>query len=183
MAKLQDSGERREFETGAARDISEGKGRCDLLPLDVVGQLLMAPPLFFMEKFKESKDVAYLQDAITTFCNVISMDIPTAMLEVSIHFEDGAKKYSENNWKKGIPLHAYLDSAARHYLKYARGDTDEPHDRAFIWNLLCAYWTYAHKPEQDDVEIDSRPFETINEIRTRFGLASFEELDKLVDHD
>ena len=30
--KLQDSEERRVFETGAVRDRSEGKGRCDLLP-------------------------------------------------------------------------------------------------------------------------------------------------------
>ena len=30
-----DSGNRRQFETGAVRDIQEGKGRCDLLPLDV----------------------------------------------------------------------------------------------------------------------------------------------------
>jgi len=29
---IQDSGTRREFETGAVRDMAEGKGRCDLLP-------------------------------------------------------------------------------------------------------------------------------------------------------
>lgn len=29
---LKDSGNRREFETGAVRDMQEGKGRCDLLP-------------------------------------------------------------------------------------------------------------------------------------------------------
>ena len=29
---LKDSGTRREFETGAVRDMAEGKGRCDLLP-------------------------------------------------------------------------------------------------------------------------------------------------------
>ena len=40
MAKLKDSGERRQFESGAVRDISEGKGRCDLLPLDAVGLLV-----------------------------------------------------------------------------------------------------------------------------------------------
>lgn len=33
MAELKDSGARREFESGAVRDIQEGKGRCDLLPL------------------------------------------------------------------------------------------------------------------------------------------------------
>ena len=34
---LPDSGDRTEFESGAVRDIQAGKGRCDLLPLDVVG--------------------------------------------------------------------------------------------------------------------------------------------------
>ena len=29
---LKDSGDRREFETGAVRDMETGKGRCDLLP-------------------------------------------------------------------------------------------------------------------------------------------------------
>ena len=29
---VKDSGERRGFETGAVRDMAEGKGRCDLLP-------------------------------------------------------------------------------------------------------------------------------------------------------
>ena len=29
---IKDSGNRREFDTGAVRDMSEGKGRCDLLP-------------------------------------------------------------------------------------------------------------------------------------------------------
>lgn len=42
---LQDSGARREFVTGAVRDIAEGKGRADLLPLDVVDSL------YFKEEF------------------------------------------------------------------------------------------------------------------------------------
>jgi len=33
MSKILDSGNRRTFQTGAVRDIQEGKGRCDLLPL------------------------------------------------------------------------------------------------------------------------------------------------------
>lgn len=32
MAELKDSGNRREFETGAVRDMQEGKGRMDLVP-------------------------------------------------------------------------------------------------------------------------------------------------------
>ena len=33
--EILDSGARVEFDSGAVRDIKEGKGRCDLLPLDV----------------------------------------------------------------------------------------------------------------------------------------------------
>lgn len=40
---IMDSGERRRFSTGAVRDIADGKGRCDLLPLDVVGAITNDP--------------------------------------------------------------------------------------------------------------------------------------------
>jgi hypothetical protein len=69
-------------------------------------------------------------------------------LEVAKHFEEGAKKYGENNWQKGIPVHCYIDSAVRHYLKWLRGDKDEPHDRAFVWNIMCCIWEVDfHKEE------------------------------------
>lgn len=148
---LKDSGDRRDFGTGAVRDKSEDKGRCDLLPLDVVGKLLNAFPLEFIEEFKRSKDVSNLMDAIITFTGATKENISTAILEVSKQFEEGAKKYGEYNWQKGIPLHSYIDSGVRHYIKHLRGDTDEPHDRAFIWNILCAIWTYNNKPELDDI--------------------------------
>ncbi len=40
MSTILDSGARREIGTGAVRDIAEGKGRADLLPIDIVAQLL-----------------------------------------------------------------------------------------------------------------------------------------------
>lgn len=60
-----------------------------------------------------------------------------ALEELAKHFEDGALKYGENNWTKGQPLSWYLDSAFRHLLKTMRGQTDEPHDRAAAWNIMC----------------------------------------------
>ena len=105
---IKDSGNRRIFESGAERDIQEGKGRCDLLPA-------------------------------------------CAILRLAKHYEAGAKKYSERNWEKGIPIHSFIDSAIRHILRYLEGQTDEDHLCAAAWNLLGAMWTEEKHPELQDI--------------------------------
>lgn len=105
---IKDSGTRREFESGAVRDVQEGKGRLDLLPA-------------------------------------------CAILRVARHFEAGAKKYSDRNWEKGIPVHSFIDSALRHLMKYLDGQNDEDHLCAAAWNLLCAMWTEEKHPELQDI--------------------------------
>lgn len=149
--ELKDSGERRKFETGAVRDVAEGKGRCDLLPLDVVGTVTNNTTLRLIEHYIRTGNLDCLYGVVRTFSIDEFGNIETAMLEVSKHYEDGAKKYDERNWQKGIPLHCYIDSGVRHYLKHMRGDTDEPHDRAFLWNMLGAIWTHVNKPELIDL--------------------------------
>ena len=146
--EIKDSGARREFSTGAVRDIQEGKGRCDLMPLGALGTTLNNPTLCYLADFQDDGKIIHLKDALTS--SGVYHDGYTMMLEVSKHFEAGAKKYGEHNWQKGIPTHCYIDSAVRHYLKWLRGDTDEPHDRAFVWNVLCCMWTCTHKPELND---------------------------------
>lgn len=91
---IKDSGKRRSFKTGSKRDLRDGKGRFDLLPL-------------FAEE------------------------------ELAKHFENGAKKYGDNNWLLGQPLAGYADSARRHLNKHLRGQRDEPHLVAAVWNLMC----------------------------------------------
>ena len=105
---IKDSGTRREFESGAVRDVQEGKGRLDLLPA-------------------------------------------CAILRVARHFEAGAKKYSDRNWEKGIPVHSFIDSALRHLMKYLDGQNDEDHLCAAAWNLLCAMWTEEKRPDLQDI--------------------------------
>lgn len=163
VRKILDSGNRRQFESGAVRDIQEGKGRCDLLPLDVVAEYWKLKYLaqqisddshsiydifHYISEFMDTGDIKHL-------CCALYVDFPyiesaSMFLEVSKHFEEGAKKYGENNWRKGIPVHCYIDSAVRHLLKYIRGDNDEPHDRAFCWNIMCAIWTCKHHPELNE---------------------------------
>lgn len=150
MSEILDSGERREFPTGAIRDVSEGRGRCDLLPLDVVNDMLMTEITRYLDEFQQTGNYGHLRRALFQFGQTRFGGTETMLLEVSKHFANGAKKYEENNWRKGIPVKSYIDSAVRHYLKYERGDEDEPHDLAFVWNLLCCIWTCKHKPELND---------------------------------
>lgn len=153
---IQDSGNRREFETGAVRDIAEGKGRCDLLPLDIVSNFigkdtLSGDVLKNIYQYTRTGDSSYAEEAVKAFLGVVGWDISTGILEVSKHFEEGCNKYGERNWEKGIYTHCYIDSAVRHYLKFIRGDNDERHDRAFLWNILCCMWTAIHIPQMNDL--------------------------------
>ena len=174
MSEIKDSGNRREFSTGAVRDMAEGKGRCDLLPLDVISDLFVElkcekyervniilnylnsaleiwkGELLSWDSNRMDCVVDFLYDALKEFLKQSDFaDIPTMVLELSVHFEQGAIKYTEDNWKRGIPVNCYIDSAIRHYLKWLRGDTDERHDRAFVWNIVCCIWEVEHNGKRN----------------------------------
>lgn len=142
-----DSGSRTEFESGAVRDVQTGKGRPSLMPLDVVSNLLDDNILFYIEKFRATRDTEYLYRVLRMFADDAFGDVHTMLLETSIHYEEGAAKYGDDNWRKGLPVGCYLDSAVRHYLKYRRGDQDEPHGRAFAWNIMCLLWEVDFRAE------------------------------------
>lgn len=149
--QIKDSGSRREFESGAVRDICEGKGRCDLLPLDVICSVMNDCVIVEIASFVFTHQTFYLIRAINTASEKMWKNTADMVLDLARHFEEGAKKYGERNWEKGLPVHCYIDSAVRHYLKWCRGDKDEPHDRAFVWNLVCCIWTMRHRPDLDDL--------------------------------
>lgn len=146
-----DSGNRSTFETGATRDIQDGKGRPCLMPLEVASAMLGGHLtggdciLHDIHAFIRSKKTTHLYAALHNFAEVaFGGSVETMLLEVSIHFEEGARKYGPNNWRKGLPVTCYVDSAIRHYLKYRRGDKDENHNRAFVWNVMACIWEVDH---------------------------------------
>lgn len=163
---IQDSGNRREFESGAVRDMAEGKGRCDLLPLMDVANILydlkigVNPEIVFIilsglsvctdEKRDFCERYQYAIKVLSSFSDLTGDSIYKMMLEVAIHYEEGAKKYSERNWEKGLPLWCFLDSAIRHFLKYLEGWDDERHDRAFVWNMLGFMFTLRKEEMKDE---------------------------------
>ena len=132
------------------------------MPLDIMSKVFAVE---FADEFEESSiayvlgDVAGFQRtgdedwlciAIAQYSQAVHVDLPKLMLDVAKHFENGALKYGEHNWEKGIPVSRYIDSAVRHLMKDLAGETDEDHAAAFIWNCMCAAWTMEHLPEMDD---------------------------------
>jgi hypothetical protein len=73
------------------------------------------------------------------------------LLRLASHYEQGAKKYTDRNWEKGIPAHSFADSALRHMFKYLDGWTDEDHLISAIWNLCGLAWTEEKMPEMMDI--------------------------------
>ena len=54
------------------------------------------------------------------------------------HLMKGAKKYNKRNWMKACgeaELARFKESAFRHFLQWYRGDTDEDHFSATVFNL------------------------------------------------
>lgn len=154
---IKDSGNRTEFASGAVRDVqSVDKGRCDLMPLDVVSGYFAEPHnavIRYIDGFQKGGNPEFLTRALLEFAALRGWDLPTMTIEVSIHMAEGCTKYGERNWQKGIPLSRYVDSGTRHFLKWVRGDNDERHDRAVCWNLICGVWTCWHHPELNDYPI------------------------------
>jgi len=117
--QLQDSGSRRDWNTGAIREVVSGKGRYDLLP-------------------------------------------PAAIFALARVFEEGAKKYSERNWEKGMPLSVYIDSGLRHIFKHLEGQRDEKHMAQAAWNIIAYIWTATQ------IERGLLP-ETLNDLPNHMG--------------
>lgn len=66
---------------------------------------------------------------------------PLFIRRLGMHFANGAKKYGDNNWRKGQPLSQYYTSGMRHMLAWFEGQEDEDHFAAAMWNVGCAMWT------------------------------------------
>jgi len=61
---------------------------------------------------------------------------PFAMRRLGAWLEQGAAKYSEHNWERGIPIARCLASLYRHLLAYQAGDSDEDHAAAIMCNAM-----------------------------------------------
>ena len=83
---------------------------------------------------------------------------PYALRRLARRLEDGANRYSDRNWEKGMYVGAFIDSLTRHLIQYQMGMTDEDHLGAIMFNAMGL----VHTQEMIDCgqlpkELDDRP--------------------------
>jgi hypothetical protein len=61
---------------------------------------------------------------------------PLGLHRLAIHYMNGAKKYGEYNYTKGIASSRYMASLLRHAFSYLAGDRSEDHLSAISFNAL-----------------------------------------------
>lgn len=70
------------------------------------------------------------------------------------HYTKGAKKYEENNWKKGIPTERFIESAWRHWAEYLFGEKGEDHLSALVFNVFGIMYNEEHYSIDINEEFD-----------------------------
>lgn len=70
---------------------------------------------------------------------------------LAMHYTNGAKKYDDNNWKKGIPMSRTWESLERHVQAFKEGLKDEDHLAAIAWNAFALMWYEEKMPEMNDL--------------------------------
>lgn len=84
------------------------------------------------------------KDANGTRYDLIS---PIALEALAETYAEGAAKYGDCNWLKGIPTNDLLNHALRHLLLWQRGDTSEPHLAHAAWNIMAMIHFEKTRPE------------------------------------
>jgi hypothetical protein len=69
---------------------------------------------------------------------------PYPLVRLAQHYENGAIKYADRNWEKGLPLGRTLDSAFRHLVQFMANDRSEDHLAAVLWNVFA----YVHTEDK-----------------------------------
>lgn len=143
------------YETGATRNTSEEKGRCDLLPMCVLTDIFNDIFFDYVDLYQKTGDCTYIFKCLTYLSqDVLKIDFPEMFLEQSFHYKEGIEKYAPRNWELGFKTEYLIDSAVRHYLKLKKGMTDESHERALVWNLTAVIWMCKNRPELNSYPIN-----------------------------
>lgn len=76
---------------------------------------------------------------------------PIGLRRLAATCAEGARKYGDHNWRKGIPASVMLNHAIRHIYMYMAGDDSEDHLAHAAWNILGVIHFEEAMPEMIDL--------------------------------
>jgi len=100
------------------------------------------------EQTKFSTGAVRSTDANSTRYDLIS---PVGLRRIAETYAEGAKKYGDNNWQKGMPASDTMNHAIRHLNLWLSGDKTEDHLAHAAWNLIAIMHFEELKPDCIDV--------------------------------
>lgn len=103
---------------------------------------------------------------------------PLAEQRVALHYGNGAKKYKEWNWAQGMPFSRFLASLKRHVAAFERGEVDEDHLAAVVFNAnAIIHFQECGRGDLDDITPRVKEwFNHKNKQRdTHFGIGYYYE--------
>lgn len=86
-------------------------------------------------------------DAEGTRYDLIS---PIGLAAVAAACAEGAAKYGDYNWEKGMPANDMLNHAIRHLYLFLGGDRSEDHLGHAAWNVMAAIHSLEVWPELNE---------------------------------
>jgi hypothetical protein len=95
------------------------------------------------EKIKEFETGAH-RTSLEERYDLIS---PEGLRRLSLIYAEGAEKWGERNWEKGMPNSETLNHAARHLFKYLSGDRSVDHLAKVAWGMFTAMHMEKTHPE------------------------------------
>ncbi|MCL2622936.1 MAG: DUF5664 domain-containing protein [Planctomycetaceae bacterium] len=131
---------RETFASGAVRD--ELPVRYDLCSPIVIRKIIYEHdfnnPLLDSLVSQEANILHRLIEFVKFYCHKqYSSEAALYILESYARtMHEGAAKYGERSWEKGIPENNLRNHAINHLVKLIGGDTSEPHLDHLIWNVL-----------------------------------------------
>jgi hypothetical protein len=76
---------------------------------------------------------------------------PIGLRRLARTYAEGAKKYGDHNWLKGIPASDLLNHAIRHLVLWSLGDTSEDHLAHAAWNIFSLMHFEETRPSLIDI--------------------------------
>lgn len=95
----------------------------------------------------ESGAVRGVEDSIARF----DLITPVGLRRLAETYGEGAIKYSDENWLKGIDAKNLMNHAMTHINKYMAGDKTEDHLAHAAWNLFAIMHFEELKPDMINI--------------------------------